>query len=207
MSAALDYLTAQGLNLHMDGGRLRLSPASRLTDETRQWVRQHKAELLAELQQGPTHNCTGLAPHTLLVRVANLLGVPRGYLLEQGFLDAHDLEEQAHADPLAIAALIRTSPRWSERDRSTGLSRIKIGSPSPEKRTNTPEPVGQGAPQAHATHWSAAIASPEWLHARDAFHNHLAACPACWAPTGRYCPQGQALHQHYQSQPKETHHE
>ena len=63
MSTALDYLTAQGLNLYLEGGQLRLTPASRLTDETRQWVRQHKAELLTELQQG---NRTGLPPHTLL---------------------------------------------------------------------------------------------------------------------------------------------
>ena len=147
---------------------------------------------VAEPQQGRT----GLAPHTLLVRVANLLGVHRDYLLERGFIEPCDLEEQAHADPLAIAALIRTSPRWSERS-----------CPSSEKRTNTPEPAGQGAPQAHATHWTAHIAPVEWLQARDAFHNHLAACPNCWAPIGRYCPEGQALHQHYQSQPTEPCHD
>lgn len=151
---------------------------------------------VAEHQQGPMHNCTGLAPHTLLVRVANLLGVPKGYLLEHGFIEPCDLEEQTHTDPLAIAALILSNPRWSE-----------CPCPSSEKRTNTLEPIGQGAPQAHATHWTAYIAPVEWLQARDAFHNHLATCPACWAPTGRYCPEGHALHQHYQSQPKETHHE
>ena len=156
----------------------------------------------------PQQGRTGLAPHTLLVRVADLLGVPKGYLLEHGFIEPCDLEEQAHADPLAIAALIRSDPRWGARDRSTGLTRIKTrGSehlcPSSEKRTNPPEPAGQGAPQAYAIHWSAAVASPEWIEARDAYLNHLAACPNCWAPIKRYCPEGQALHQHYQSQPTE----
>lgn len=127
-----------------------------------------------------------MPPHALLVRVANLLGVHRDYLLEQGFLDAHDLEEQAGADPLAIAALIRTSPRWIDRK-----------APAPTKAP----PVtteSKGTPEAHAIHWSAAMASPEWLQARDAFHNHLAACPDCWAPIGRYCSEGGALRQRYQ---------
>ena len=199
MSAALDYLTAQGLNLHLEGGQLRLTPASRLTDETRQWVRQHKAELLAELQQGAMHHRSGLAPHTLLVRVANLLGVHRDYLLERGFIEPCDLAEQAHADPLAIAALIRSDPRWRARDRSTGLSRLKTH--------HSVEPVGRGEPQAHTTHWTAQIAPMEWIEARDAYLNHLAACPHCWAPIKRHCPEGQALHQHYQSQPTEPCHD
>ena len=150
---------------------------------------------VAEPQQGRT----GLAPHTLLVRVANLLGVAKDSLLEQGFIEPCDLEEQAHADPLAIAALIRSDPRWGARDRSTGLTRIKTH--------HSVAAVGQGTPQAHAIHWTAQIAPVEWTQARDAYLNHLAACPDCWAPIGRYCTEGKALHQHYQSQPKEPCHD
>ncbi len=29
--------------------------------------------------------------------------------------------------------------------------------------------------------------------ARDAFYNHLATCSRCYAPVGRYCPEGEAL--------------
>jgi len=178
--AALARLIGEGFEVQADGENILISPAKNLTDETRQWIRQHKAELLAELKRPK------MPPHALLVRVANLLSVPRGYLLEQGFLDAHDLEEQAGADPLAIAALIRTSPHWIDRK-----------APAPTKAP----PVtteSKGTPEAHAIHWSAAIASPEWLQARDAFHNHLAACPDCWAPIGRYCSEGEALRQRYQ---------
>ena len=131
--------------------------------------------------------------------VANLLGVPKGYLLEQGFIEPCDLAEQAQADPLAIAALIRSDPRWRARDRSTGLTRLKTH--------HSVESLGRGQPEAHTTHWTAQIAPPEWIEARDAYLNHLAACPNCWAPIKRHCPEGQALHQHYQNQPKEARHD
>lgn len=56
------------------------------------------------------------------------------------------------------------------------------------------------APQ-HITH-TAATASPEWIAARDQYHGHLAACRACYAPTGRYCVTGGALCQQYQATPE-----
>lgn len=142
--AALARLIGEGFKVQADGEKILISPAENLTDETRQWIRQHKAELLAELKRPK------MPPHALLVRVANLLGVKSDYLLEQGFLDAHDLEEQAHADPLAIAALIRTDPRWADR-----------AAPAPAKALPA-TPEGQGLPEPYQTHWSAAIASPEW---------------------------------------------
>ena len=61
------------------------------------------------------------------------------------------------------------------------------------------DPDGQ-APQ-HITH-TAATASPEWIAARDQYHGHLAACRACYAPTGRYCVTGAALRQQYQATPE-----
>lgn len=192
MSSALDYLRIQGLNPHLEGGRLRITPASQLTDKTRQWVQQHKAELLAELQQtaGPMQNRTGLPPHTLLVRVSNLLGCSGDYLLKQGFLEPCDLEEQATTDPWVLAEGIRRDPRWCK-------------PPMSEKRTMPPEldPAGHGEPQAHTTHWTAQIASPEWLQARDAYLNHLLACPECWAPIKRYCALGAELQAQYQEAP------
>lgn len=137
---------------------------------------QHKA--------GPMQNRTGLPPHTLLVRVANLLGVHRDYLLEQGFLEPCDLEEQAATDPWVLAEGIRLDPRWCK-------------PPTSAKQTKPHEPVGQGEPQAHAVHWTAHIAPVEWLQARDAYLNHLAACPECWAPIGRYCLEGAGLNLEY----------
>ncbi|TWH63999.1 hypothetical protein LX59_02823 [Azomonas agilis] len=196
MSSALDYLRTQGLNPHLNEGRLYVTPATKLTDDIRQWVKAHKVELLAELQHkaGPMQNRTGLPPHTLLVRVSNLLGCSGDYLLKQGFLEPCDLEEQAATDPWVLAEGIRRNPRWCP-------------PPMSEQRTMPPEPVGQGEPHAHTTHWTAQIAPAEWLQARDAYLNHLLACPNCWAPIKRYCPEGQALHQYYQNQPKEARHD
>ncbi len=47
--AALDYLRRAGLAAEANGDRLRLRPADRITDAVRQFVRDHRVELLAEL--------------------------------------------------------------------------------------------------------------------------------------------------------------
>lgn len=47
--AALGYLRRAGLAVEANGDRLRLRPADRITDAVRQFVRDHRAELLAEL--------------------------------------------------------------------------------------------------------------------------------------------------------------
>ena len=47
--AALDYLRRVGLSVEANGDRLRLRPGERVTDAIRQFVRDHRAELLAEL--------------------------------------------------------------------------------------------------------------------------------------------------------------
>lgn len=46
---------------------------------------------------------------------------------------------------------------------------------------------------------TAATASPEWIAARNQWHNHLAACKACYAPKSRYCLTGAELRQRYNS--------
>lgn len=47
--AALDYLRRAGLAVEANGDRLRLRPADRITDAERQFVCDHRTELLAEL--------------------------------------------------------------------------------------------------------------------------------------------------------------
>ena len=47
--AALDYLSEAGLAVELEGDRLRVTPADRITADLRQFVRAHRAELLAEL--------------------------------------------------------------------------------------------------------------------------------------------------------------
>lgn len=64
----------------------------------------------------------------------------------------------------------------------------------------TSEPV-RAAPARHTL--TAATASPEWRQSRDQYMNHLMACRACHAPTGRYCQTGDELRAIYDSTPME----
>ncbi|WP_296235814.1 hypothetical protein [uncultured Pseudomonas sp.] len=47
--AAIDYLTQKGFSAKVSGKRLIVSPASRLTDDVRKYIKSHRLELLAEL--------------------------------------------------------------------------------------------------------------------------------------------------------------
>lgn len=47
-----------------------------------------------------------------LAAVASLLEIGTMHLIEGGFVDHHDLDEQLDADPRQAAALIRSDPRW-----------------------------------------------------------------------------------------------
>lgn len=49
MAALVDYLRRAGLAVELEGERLRVTPADRLTEDLRQFVYDHRAELLAEL--------------------------------------------------------------------------------------------------------------------------------------------------------------
>lgn len=48
--AALDYLRVAGLAVELEGERLRVTPADRITADLRQFVRDHRAELVADLR-------------------------------------------------------------------------------------------------------------------------------------------------------------
>jgi hypothetical protein len=48
----------------------------------------------------------------------------------------------------------------------------------------------------HIIH-TAATASPEWIAARDDYHNHIFGCRDCYAPLSRYCATGADLRQRY----------
>ncbi len=65
MGAAMDYLNTLGLVPRLEDGRLKVAPASRVTAESRQWIQEHKPDLIAELQQA-THKCPP-GPLVLLV--------------------------------------------------------------------------------------------------------------------------------------------
>ncbi len=49
MGAAIDFLHEHGLTAKVNGKRLVVSPASKLTDDVRRYIKSHRLELLAEL--------------------------------------------------------------------------------------------------------------------------------------------------------------
>ena len=53
----IEHLKRLGLTLTLDGDELRAGPKTALTDETRDFVREHKAELVAALQLQTTTEC------------------------------------------------------------------------------------------------------------------------------------------------------
>lgn len=48
---ALTQLIGKGFEVGTDGDKILISPAKNLTDDIRQWIRDHRSELLAELQR------------------------------------------------------------------------------------------------------------------------------------------------------------
>lgn len=107
--AALDYLRRDGLAIELEGERLRVTPADRITDSHRLYLLQHRSEMLAELGANDA-----LTPDQIgwVAAVASHLEVGTGHLLGRGFIDRHDLVEQIASDPREVAALIKSDPRW-----------------------------------------------------------------------------------------------
>lgn len=125
-----------------------------------------------------------------LARVARLLGTRPAELLDGGHLEAHDLVELAGSDAALVAETIRSSPAWLNRAaRPATLAAVMhvVAETEPQRTVHT-----------------AAMASADWLAARNQFYRHLMICRACHAPTGRYCPSGSELHQHYNDTSQET---
>ena len=81
--AALDYLRRAGLAVELEGNRLRVTPADLITADLRQFVRDHRAELLAELNAAndSTHLPTS-DPKRAAWRITRA-GQPIGYIVGQ----------------------------------------------------------------------------------------------------------------------------
>lgn len=108
--AALDLLHRAGLTAEISGEHLRLRPRKRITDNVRQFVRQNREALIAEVladEYPPTPDVI-----SWLSSVAKYLQCKPAYLLERGFIDRYDLIEQHRNHPRQIAALILTHPSW-----------------------------------------------------------------------------------------------
>ena len=109
--AALDYLHRAGLTVEIHGERLRLRPSERITDNVRQFVRQHRDALFTEVSA--QHYPPTADVMRWLNSVARYLECEPSYLLKQGFIDRYDLSEQHRSHPRQVAALIRSHPAWT----------------------------------------------------------------------------------------------
>jgi len=81
MSAAIlvGELAARGIRLSVNGEAVRVEPASALTDEDRQAIRDHKAEVLSILRSGPANRPrTGSAARPMVVQARRLISCPYG---------------------------------------------------------------------------------------------------------------------------------
>lgn len=108
---AIDYLNAHGFSARLTGDRLVVSPASRLTQDVRQYIKTHRLELIADLAA-----LDALTPQQVgwLTAVASYLDCGISHLLSGRFIDSDDLQEQLGADPRQVAQLIKTNPRWNQ---------------------------------------------------------------------------------------------
>ena len=108
--AAIDYLKEQGFSAKVSGSRLIVSPASKLTADVRKYVNAHKLEIIEALKAANDH----LTPRQIgwLSATASILEVATDYLVDGGFIDSDDLEEQIESNPEQAAKLIRSDPRW-----------------------------------------------------------------------------------------------
>lgn len=85
---AIAYLLKRGLTAETDGEMLRVSPAPRLTDDDREYIKRHKAELVAEVQRRARRD-------ELLLMLAENPGVRYAYAVDAG------------TDPVIVAIGIR----------------------------------------------------------------------------------------------------
>ncbi|WP_278361554.1 hypothetical protein [Stutzerimonas kunmingensis] len=138
---------------------------------------------LAGSLEAPGANTAGSEPSArLLTRVARLLGTRPAELLEGGFVDQHDLIEQAGMDARLIADAIGCNPAWIDRPRRA------------EGMQLNPEPSDSG-PQ-HVVH-TAATAPQAWRDARDRYVSHRMVCMRCRSPSGLPCAVGDELRSRY----------
>lgn len=79
---------------------------------------------------------------------------------------------------------------------------ITIARPTPIAAPPLMRSIERGP--ATSPHLNAATATPEWRQTRDQYLNHITACPACHAPTSRYCLAGVDFRASYDSTHMET---
>lgn len=99
MAAALEYLTDQGLDVQAVGDRLRVGPPERLTDAHREFITQHKAQILVALKPSPLEGLPMLWDDKVFVHQHTQERTDQHALLQEyrrRWLEASEAEPLAH---------------------------------------------------------------------------------------------------------------
>ncbi len=99
----IDKAIAAGVHLAANAGELDLMATKRPPAELLELLRNHKAEVLAELER---------LQRQWLERVAHALQRPPDWLLEHGIIDANDMCELWHTEPRQVARIAMTGLQW-----------------------------------------------------------------------------------------------
>jgi hypothetical protein len=126
--AAMEYLHRAGLAVEVIGGNLRLSPADRITDAVRVFVRDHKPELLAEAAEP--------IPASAWLWLLLMVGGEIIQLAATG-MDQRSVERLAKRDHGDDLAQVVPMPGLTQRLTGVELERYRAGLPI----VRTPAPV------------------------------------------------------------------
>jgi hypothetical protein len=118
--AAMEYLQRAGLAVEVIGGNLRLSPADRITDAVRVFVRDHKPELLAEAAEP--------IPASAWLWLLLMTGGEIIQLAATG-MDQRDMERLAKRDHGDALAQVVPMPGLTQRLTGSELERFRAGLP------------------------------------------------------------------------------
>ncbi|MDP3845939.1 MAG: hypothetical protein Q8R10_05880 [Pseudomonas sp.] len=129
--AAMEYLHSAGLAVEVIGGNLRLSPADRITDAVRVFVRDHKPELLAEAAAEPL-------PASAWLWLLLMTGGEIIQLAATG-TDQRSVERLARRDHGDDLAQVIPMPGLTNRLTGSELERFRAGLPI--VRTPAPAPA------------------------------------------------------------------
>ncbi len=180
---AVQHLTDLGFLLRMEGGMLFVTPASQITEKDRDFIRQHKAEILAELA---AHDGKPPAPN----------------------LDATRAAYFAHKDTCPTCSLSWAATASCEIHGELWLAyhdalvsvhgaNLVDGLPElpPEPPASKDAPMGTNG---YRTVPTAYIKPQSWIVTRDALHSHWFTCQRCKA--SGVCSEGAALREIYNQQ-------
>ena len=103
--AALDYLHQAGLTVELTGEKLRLSPAERITDVVRLYVREHREELIVELNASNDPSYVWL--HLLVLANGDVLQMGSGRKSAEVAQHAHEQYQEHLLTVLAVPSFDR----------------------------------------------------------------------------------------------------